>query len=380
MRIAHLGCKGIPARGGTERVVEALACRQAAHHRVTVYGSRRVCGSGTLGSVRILALPTVAGKHLGPVILQLACAAHALLLARYDVVHLHGSENAFVLPLLRLRYPVVSTNHGPAYARDKWSRVAKRLIRSVEGLSVHAASVPTAVAASHAAMLSVRHRRRVLFIPNGIDVTERVDVEGATRLLRGLGLEPRSYWLFAAARVDATKGCHTLLEAYRDLDAKPPLLVVGDLFHATGYEASLLELASGQPVHFLPRLEDKGVLLGLLWLARLFVFPSTVEAMSMMLLEAVSLGVPTLASDITENLQVLTRDFPTFKAGDAIALRRRLVESSTDDDARERAVAISARIARRHDWDRIAARYESLYRRVVGARGLRSRTPSSGET
>jgi len=43
MRIAHIGSKGVPSGGGTERVVEALASRQAAEdHRVTVYGSALV--------------------------------------------------------------------------------------------------------------------------------------------------------------------------------------------------------------------------------------------------------------------------------------------------------------------------------------------------
>ena len=69
------------------------------------------------------------------------------------------------------------------------------------------------------------------------------------------------------------------------------MLVVGDLGHAPGYEERLRELAEGLPVTFVPRLDDKAVLLGLLQHCRVFVFPSTVEAMSMMLLEALAEGV-----------------------------------------------------------------------------------------
>ena len=36
----------------------------------------------------------------------------------------------------------------------------------------------------------------------------------------------------------------------------------------------------------------------------------------MMLLEALAIGVPTIASDIPENLAVLTEDAWTFRAGD----------------------------------------------------------------
>ena len=42
----------------------------------------------------------------------------------------------------------------------------------------------------------------------------------------------------------------------------------------------------------------------------------------MMLLEAVSLGAPTIASDIPENTTLLPEWFPTFRVGDAADLAR----------------------------------------------------------
>lgn len=369
MRIAHLGSKGIPSRGGTERVVEAVARRQAERHGVTVYGSRRVCASGDVGGVRVIAVPATSAKHAGPVLLQLVCAAHALT-QPYDVVHLHGSENAFVAPLLRLRFPVVTTNHGPAYEREKWSAAARRLIRAVEGLSVRAASAATAVAQNQAEALSRRYGREVAWVPNGVAQDDPVDEESARRLLAGLGVAPGEYWLFAAARVDPTKGCHTLLEAHALMEAPAPLVIVGDLHHAPGYEERLRAAARGGPVHFVPRLDDKATLLGLLRLAQVFVFPSTVEAMSMMLLEAVSVGVPTVAGDIPENTSVLPEGFPLFRAGDAADLARALRELLAQDEAVRAAAckAAARRVTERFRWDAIAQKYEAIYTAVVRGR------------
>jgi glycosyltransferase involved in cell wall biosynthesis len=371
LRIAHLGSKGIPSRGGTERVVEAIARRQAAAgHRVTVYGSRLVCGSGWVDGVRVLALPTMAHKYLGPVLLQLAGAVHALLCGDYDVVHLHGAENGFVVPLLRLRFPVVTTNHGPAYLREKWSGPAKALIRAADGLSVRPATVATAVSVVQAGELSRRYAREVVAIPNGVDLDEPVDEEGAERLLAELGLRPGEYLLFAAARVDPTKGCHTVIEALRRVSDPPPLLVVGDLFHAPGYEERLRTLARGLPVQFVPRLDAKPVVLGLLRAARLFVFPSEVEAMSMMLLEALCQEAPTLASDIPENTTILPPGFPVFRTGDADALAAALRELLAEDLEMRRDAAAAARewVAARYGWDEIVRRYEAVYREAVAAR------------
>lgn len=370
MRIAHLGSKGIPSKGGTERVVEAVAVRHAPHHLVTVYGNAAVCESGFHLGVRVLSYKAPVMKHAGPVLLQIRCALHALTRDRYDVVHVHGSEHGFIVPLLRVRYPVVSTNHGPAYLREKWSSVAKRMIRANERLSVVGASAATAVAPNQALSLGERYGRTVVPVANGVDLDQDVDVDGAAQMLKAQGIEPGSYVLFAAARVDPTKGCHTLLEALPSLTERVPVVVVGDLGHARGYEKRLRDLARGLPVSFLPRLDDKALLLGLLALCRVFVFPSTVEAMSMMLLEALAVGVVSLASDIPENVSVVPPTFPLFSAGNPDSLARGLETLLRADLDQRRALSSLGRewVRSRHDWDRIARQYMAIYQEIVKSR------------
>ncbi len=345
LRIAHLGSKGIPSKGGTERVVEAVARRQAAAgHRVTVYGSRLVCGSGWVAGVRVLALPTVAHKYLGPVLLQLAGAAHALARGGYDVVHLHGAENGFVVPLLRLRYPVVTTNHGPAYLRGKWEVVAKALIRAADGLSVRPATRRDRGLGRQAAELYAPVRPR-----GGRDPQRgrprRAGGRGGGRAAAH-GARP------ASRRVPAVRGRargpdqglpHAPSRPSAGCRSRRRSLVVGDLFHAPGYEERLRTLARGLPVTFVPRLDAKPVVLGLLRGARLFVFPSEVEAMSMMLLEALCQGTPMLASDIPENTSILPPRFPVFRTGDADALAAALRELLEADAETRRDAAAAAR-------------------------------------
>ncbi|HEY5482867.1 MAG TPA: glycosyltransferase family 4 protein [Propionibacteriaceae bacterium] len=363
MRIAHIGGKGLPSRGGTERVIEAIAVRQARTHDVTVYGSARVCSSGTFEGIRVIAIKVPRGKYLGPVWLDIAATMHALFSPRYDIVHIHGAENTFTAPLLRLRSRVVTTNHGPAYQREKWGRVARALIRVTDPGSVRHADVPTAVAQSQAAALSARYGVRVRYIPNGVDAEMETDAVAAGALLAGNGLEPEGYALFAAARVDPTKGCLTLLRAWRILGCPMPLLVVGDLWHAPGHEAELRAAAEGMDVRFVPRTEDKATLVGLVAASDVFVFPSTVEAMSMMLLEVMALGAPVIASDIVENTQILPDSAWTFTAGDAGDLARayRDFKAEPEDAVRERCRRRAELVAERYSWDQIALSYESAY-------------------
>jgi len=370
VRIVHIGCKGFPSKGGTERVAEAIAVRQALTHDVTVYGSSRLCCSGQYENVRVIALWVPRSKFLGPVWLDTASALHVLLSRAADVVHVHGSENAFVVPLLRLRFPVVTTNHGPAYARAKWGRLARGLIRSTERGSVVRADAATAVARSQAQSLSERYRVDVVHIPNGIDEDTRPDVAGARSLLSELALEPGRFAMFAAARVDPTKGCLTLLQAWRTLECPMPLLIVGDLWHAPGHEAQLRQAAEGMEVRFVPRIEDKALVFGLVASADVFIFPSTVEAMSMMLLEAVALGVPVLASSIPENTDVLPDGEWLFVPADADDLARAYRALKTEPAAavRERCARRADYVRAHHSWDRIADQYEAVYDGVTRAR------------
>jgi glycosyltransferase involved in cell wall biosynthesis len=363
MRIAHIGSKGLPSRGATERVVEALATRHAKEHEVTVYGSRRVCASALYRGVRVVALPVPAGKHVGPVVLDVLSAA-CVLWRGYDVVHVHGSENAFLVPLLRLRSRVVTTNHGSPYEQMKWGLVARFLMRAVEGTSVRWASEATCVAAPRARRLGERYGVCVRYVPNGIDADAHVDLEAADSVLGSVGLSPDRYVMFAAARVDPTKGALTLLRAWRAAGTDFALLVVGDLWHAPGHEAELRREAGDANVVFLPRLDDRATLLGLIARSALFVFPSTVEAMSMMLLEAISTGARVVASDIEENTAVLPQGFPVFKAGDEKDLARVALESLAEPEAvsAPRRESFAREMSRTFDWDRIAEQYLALYR------------------
>lgn len=370
LRIAHIGSKGIPSKGGTERVVEALAAQQALQHDVTVYGSSRVTCSQVYAGVRVVALPTVPGKHLDPLALQLACSAHALLRGNYDVVHLHAAENAFLLPLLQSRYPVVLTSHGPAYARAKWCAAAKAAMRAFERWSVRLPEVSTAVAENHARQLEARHGHHVVHVPNGVDTVDSINAAAARLVLADLGLSTGEYWLFAAARVDPTKGCHTVIEAYRQLTLPPPLVVLGDLNHAPGYEEQLRALAQGLTVHFVPRIDDKAVVLGLLQQASLFIFPSEIEAMSMTLLETLAVGTLAVVSDIPENTSVLPDWYPLFRAGDSTSLRQRLEQIWALEPAVRKSLAWEARrwVKPRFRWEDIATKYERLYVEAIATR------------
>ncbi len=365
-QIAYLGIKGLPSRAGADRVVEAIVRGiDHEHYRPVVYcSSIEVPKETVLPGVALIRIKALPGKHLHATSLFLFAALHCLLFGRYDLVHLHNVEASFVLPLLRLRYRVITTSHGPAQARDKWGKLAKVLIRSMEYPYIYFSSRITSVAKPLATYYQATYGRPVDYLPNGVDKDVTIDVASVQALLGEHGVQPGRYLLFAAGRVLATKGCHHLLQAYRELAVDDKLVIVGDTSHVPAYARQLEELADERVV-FIPFVADKATVLGLIQSARLFVFPSTVEAMSMMLLEAASVGTPILCSDIPENTTVLPEQALFFATADANDLAQKLAWAlAHPTEMAQLGEAARTWVQQQYDWQTIVEQYEQLYQEV----------------
>jgi len=374
MKIAYLGAKGLPAKSGVERVLEALVERVKHLHQVVVYCDARYTPEGTsVEGIRLIRIQTIKGKHLQPLSYFIASALHAVLFGNYDLIHLHSVEACFVLPLLDLRYRVVATAHGsPTRApRSKWGFAARFLMGLMEYPYVFLARCATSVSNVDADYYKRRYAREVSVIPNGVDAEHSVCADEALLILGTVNATQGSYLLFAAGRIDPTKGCHLLLEAYYKSSFQDKLLILGDLDQVPEYGRRLTRMADNR-VCFLPVIADKDTFLAVLGACKIFVFPSLSEAMSMTLLEAASLAVPIVCSDIPENRWVLGETGCYFRSGDPLDLAYKLQWAHDHlGDLRDRARDIAVRVSRDFSWDRIAKQYMDLYEYCVG----KSRNP-----
>jgi len=334
-------------------------------HPVVYCDRKHTAPDFSIPGVDLVRLPALAGKHLRMTSLDLLSALHAVGAGRCDLAHLHNVEASFVLPLLRLRYPVVATSHGSAYWRAKWGPLARRLIRAMDWPFATWSTVATAVSEKDARDLGARFGREVAYIPNGVGVEYQPDKERARALLEVHGLADQGYFVFVAGRIEPTKGAHLAIEAVNRLSPGVPLLVVGDDLQVPAYGRALRE-AAGPQFRFQPLVEDPAVLFGLMAGARALVFPSLVEAMSMVLLEGAALGLPIVCSDLPENRAVLGDAALYFESGNSDSLRREL-ERALDEPQRLSVMSAKARERALSDfsWDAITSRYVQIYRQVL---------------
>ena len=368
MRIAYIGIKGLPSKGGAERVVEAIVERLKYKHDITVYCSKRYTPPGVkVSGVRLLRIPTLSGKHLHMFSLDLLAAFHALIFGKYDIIHLHNMETSFIIPLLRIRFKVITTAHGCTYTVEKWNKIVRAVLHLTEYLYLFFSNAATSVSQQYAEKCMQKYKQDVYYIPNGVDCITQVDSDGKiAKILKSIGVVNDKYIIFAAGRIIPLKGCHILIEAFRNLTSNYQLLIVGDLTQIPHYGRLLSKAAKGDSrIHFLPFIESKEKLFGLIQGARLFVFPSLNEGMSMLLLEVAALGVPLVCSDIIENTSVLGDNALYFRSGNVESLTDKL-KWALIHFSQMKKIAVNARswVLNRYSWKVISRYYEELYNKL----------------
>ena len=372
MNIAVLGSKSLPAFAGADRVAENILHHLPADdgNRYHIYVVRTPAQPRAFDfapNLRVIPIPALSGKHSKATTFFFLSALHCALVLRPDLAHLHDSAFgpfAWILRLFRPRMPLLGTFHGNPYERAKWSPFAKGFLRFSESVFIRACDALTTVARAKVADVQSRSKTPIEFIPNGVNPAPEIP---KTLLAEKHGLVPGSYLMFAAGRMDPTKGLHHLLDAYDQLKPDIPLLVVGGFEgHNQEYSEQLLaRCRATEHVALIPKLLIQPELFELVAGARLFVFPSEIEAMSMMLLEVISCGVPVLASDIAENTEVTGTDYPwLFRSADAADLAQKLSQFLRTGPGPEIA-AQRERCARDFNWTAIALRYRALYRRLA---------------
>lgn len=372
MKIAVLGSKSLPAFAGADRVAENILHHLPADdgNRYHIYVVRTHAQPRPLDhapNIRVIPIPALNGKHSKATTFFFLSALHCALVLRPDLAHVHDSAFgpfAWILKIFRPRMPILGTFHGNPYERAKWGRFAKGFLRFSEFAFIRACSALTTVARAKVADVQARSKTPIEFIPNGVTPTPTIP---QTLLAEKVGLVPGQYLMFAAGRMDPTKGLHHLLDAYDKLQPGLPLLVVGGFEgHNRDYSEQLLaRCRATNHILLISKLLTQPELFELAAGAKLFVFPSEIEAMSMMLLEVISCGSPVLASDIAENTEVTGADYPwLFRNADAAHLAEKLSQFLRDGPGPEIA-ALRERCARDFNWTAIAARYLVLYRRLA---------------
>lgn len=371
VRVAMIGQKGYPpVHGGIEKHVAELAARLPRHgFAVEIYSRPHYSpldGDSGLPAVTVRRLRSIPTKHLDAISHSVA-ATFDVLGRDAPIVHYHALGPGLLAGLPRWlgRRRTVVTVHGLDWQREKWGPVARCVLKAGEWASAALPDRTIVVSQALADHYRQAHGRRVEYIPNGISPP----VVREPGRLAALGVD-RPFVLFVA-RLVPEKGCHLLVEAWRelpaDLRAAYRLVVAGDAGFTHAYADRLRRDAP--PDVLFPGFVTGPALEELYSAASVMVLPSSLEGLSISLLEAMSYGRCCLVSDIPPNLEAVGGQAAVFPSGDAAALGRELAALLRDEPRRRRLGAGAAdRVRQRYDWEQVAAATAALYRQLLGDR------------
>lgn len=361
-KIAVIGLKGLPAFGGAAKCGESLIDRLKDTYDFTVYAvSSHAQLHGTHTGFEQIVFKSARNNKVNIILYYLKSAFHCLLKGQYDLVHLNHGSSGFILPLLKMRYRTISTLHGSGenmQIYDKLGLLGKKLYFFTEFLILKLSDIVTSVSLPHVKYYQERANREIYYTPNGIDVRE----SGGQHDLRHA-----DYVLFAAGRILQIKGCHLFLQALKKIGYKDKILIIGDLNQNPSYTKEVRNLSKGLDVEFIELIKDKFLLMSYLKNARLFVFPSLIEAMSNMLLEAVSARRPVICSDIPENAAIFnSEEMLYFESGNVEDLAKKIEWAlSNQNEMSNMAEKAYRNLVKNYDWDEIASQYDQLYRKLI---------------
>lgn len=364
MKIHFLVVRDLQNGGGVEAWTHGVGRVLAERgHKVTVYSTGRSGDSrSVVDGMKVIRLPRVRPHWTEKLAGSLMATCIGLTTRRPDVFHLHSVAAGVMAPLLTMRgVPCVIQMHGVEWRTSPRGNTARDVLRGMERCSVSWGDALTAVSHAQCDYFNRQYGAPCECIPAAVEIRE----PRGPRLLRRHGLPERDYLLFAA-RLAPENGVHYLIAAYSQLETDCPLLIAGDGSQSPAYAAHLKELASGDP-----RILFLGDVTGelaeeLLSNARLFVQPSESEGLSTGLLEAMSYGLPCVASDIPENLEVMGDAGLRFRSRSVEDLRLILDEALSDSRlAEELAIRARRRVQSRFTWDHVADQLEDLYSRLL---------------
>jgi glycosyltransferase involved in cell wall biosynthesis len=362
LRIALIGARGIgSAYSGIETYYEEVGARLVSYgHEVLAYCRRHATPAGVdFRGVTPIFHRCLRTKH-GETLTHTAAATADVLRRGVDLVQFHALGPSLFAALPRLAGArTVASIRGLDWQREKWGLVARTALRGCERLSYRLPDAVSVVSRTLQQHYRQAHGARTTWIPNGVTL----EPSPPPREIRSLGLAGRDYILFMG-RLSPEKGIEVLIDAWRPLADRVRLVVCGGSSYTDGYMERLRRSAS--PGVLFPGRVDGRLRAELYAHAAAFVLPSTMEGLSVALLEAMGHGACVITTDIPENRELVDGVGITFPVGDVVALSAALHGVlAVPERAAQLGWMAQRRVREGYTWDQVARRTEAFFYEVL---------------
>lgn len=377
MKIAFIGQKGIPATfGGVEYHVDELSRGLVKlGHEAHVYVRNWYTNKSlkNFEGVRLIHVPTIKSKHLDASIHSFLSSFLAIW-KDYDVIHYHAIGPTFfsLIPKLCKR-KIISTIHRLDWKTEKWGLMARFFLKWGEYLSAQIPDQTIVVSDELRCYFKEKYGKDTIIIPHGRNLPQK---RPAKLISKRYDLNERKYILFMG-RLSPEKRVDWLIKAYQNLKNSSKirnikLVIAGGSSATDDYAREIKEMSKKDPEIIFPGYVTGKLKEELLSNALLFVLPSYLEGLPIVLLEAKSYGICCLASNISPHREAIKDGWTgaLFGSNSLSDLEQKL-KLLIDDPRNSERIGNRAReeMKGRPSWDEVAKMIAEVYQEILDSSG-----------
>lgn len=282
-----------------------------------------------------------------------------------DLIHGHWVVSGLIAGLagLLMRRPAVTTLRGTDYTWAHKFCFGRLLLWCCLGLNRRVVTVSREMARQLSAWFPDQ-RRKILFIPNGVDVSFRKGLEHATGRYSLVVIGN----LIPGKRVDVVIRAFAQLGQSTTSTTRARMIIVGQGPERNNLSALVQGLGVDQQVHFIG-IQQPDRIADILRSCDAMVLASESEGRPNVVLEAMAAGVPVIASDIDGVREIIQHEHNglLFPVGDVDRLAAWLVRLRNDRELGHR-LAANARQwidGQELSWSQTARKYADVYHQVL---------------
>jgi len=375
--------------GGVEKWVDELAkCLAMEGNEVHIMGFNSLNNPINFrrGGIRYHPEPK---KYFGDIFLLAKCISKQIIdlhkQYKFDLIHGHVGDQMFgaILAKESVNIPIVTTVHAVldeylCSQREIAMILPKRFLRTLPRAVTHVASVfvreyfayrysDILVFVSHYSLRVARqlyhtNTKRAYVVYGGISAKPNIDRMSE----KGSGKKR----LLFVGRVEPRKGLHYLIKALPLVPEDVKVTVVGHLPKGEEYTTYLTNMITKLNVQ--QRMEFIGIANDeqkwkLYSLSDVLVSPSIHEALSLVILEAMSSGLPVVASNVGGIPEVVKDGYNglLFNVRDSKGLAEKVTMLLNDSELRERMGSNARRGVYGRTWSNVAEEYMRIYQKCI---------------
>ncbi|MDE5813189.1 MAG: glycosyltransferase family 4 protein [Muribaculaceae bacterium] len=360
MKIVFIGGRDVLKLGGIETYMYNLASHLVKYgHEPIVFCESDHNGEEIVNGFRVIHMTGPKSYLLCKPWVGFKATLHTIRhIKDVDFIHYNAWPPSLSSPLARcFGIKSLMQGHGLEWQRSKYSPRQQSILKFMERVTAHLNRKLIMCSDDQTRYFKKKYNREATTIPTAINLPQSSEKD--SDVLQKFGIIPGKYFLFLA-RLVQDKNPNCLIEAFKRARISDfQLVIAGDNPANQAYVDHLHALAT----------EDNNIIftgavygqdkITLLRHAYGFCLPSTIEGLSISLLEAMSYRLPIIASDISANREVLEKDDAFWHTPENTEeLADSLSEAANDKEKFYKPTEQNyIRVAENYTWDKVTLKY-----------------------